>query len=104
MSKKRVDILDMLPPECVSEVDRIGYEFLEKNGYNVAGAESSKEAREAIREEMQKRGEVLKYSGAIDGQNKVILVWFTLSKGRKIIARSRGMKFIVKEKEPPTEQ
>lgn len=94
--EKEVDILDILPAEAIAEVDKLGYTFLQGLGYDVDGAAESKEKREKLKEAMKKRGDELRYAGAVDKNQGAILVWFELYKGNERKAVSQGLKFIPK--------
>lgn len=99
-NKKLVDILDLLPSEAASEVDRLGYRFLQQHGYNVKGKDiPTKAERKEIKEEMRRRNEALKYKGYVDHDNKKLLLWFVLYRDDKKIAQSRGITFIIREGE-----
>lgn len=97
--KKEVDILDILPVEAIAEVDKLGYTFLQGLGYDVDGAEESKEKREKLKEAMKKRGDELRYARAVDKNQGAILVWYELWKGGERKAISQGLKFVQKPRE-----
>lgn len=99
MRKRRVDILDLIPAEATEAVDKAGYTFLAKRGYDAMEAATSDEKRAALAEEMKRRGEVLRYAGAVDSEQGAILVWFELWRGRRRIARSVGLKLVQRRAE-----
>lgn len=99
-NKKRVDILDLLPGEAASEVDRLGYRFLKQHGYDVQEKDiPTKAERKEIKEEMRRRNETLKYKGYVDHENKKLLIWFVLYRNGKKTAQSRGVTFVFREGE-----
>ena len=48
MSKKEMDILDILPKEAIEAIDRLGYDFLKAQGYDTEGAMESEVKRKEI--------------------------------------------------------
>ncbi len=95
MAKKRkMDILDVLPPEAIKAVDELGYKFLASRGYDTEGAIESKEKRKELKEALKTNGEVLQYVGGFNKEDKTILVFFEILKDGKRIATSEGIKFI----------
>lgn len=100
MSRQRkIDILDLLPADALEAVDKLGYEFLSERGYSTEGARESAAARDLLAKELKERGERLTYSGAVDKDTGRILIWFTIHKGRRRIARSRALRLVPKPKE-----
>lgn len=98
MSKK-IDILDLLPPEAFKAVDKLGYELLAEYGYDVEGAEGSAAKQDKLRQALRKNGEELRYSGAIDDKTGAILVWYEIYKNGRRATTGRGIKFLsAKEK------
>lgn len=95
MAKKRkIDILDILPPEAIKAVDELGYKFLASRDYDVEGAIESKEKRKELKKALEANGETLRYVGGVDKENKTILVFYEIIKDGKRIATSEGLKFI----------
>lgn len=99
MKKKTIDILDFLPEEGMRAFDKLGYDFLAENGYNVEGATKSEKRRFEIKKELEKNGEALFYRGAVDKETQNILVWYELQKKDGTIKRSNGIKFMPKKVE-----
>ena len=90
---KEIDILDLIPPEGVAEVDRIGYELLGQYGYDVSGVTA-----EALLQELKANGDELIYKGQTDTENGKIKVRYKLYRKGQLIAKSRAVEFIpVKE-------
>lgn len=94
--KKEIDIFDILPAEVFAEIDKLGYTFLSEQGYGTEGAQESDELRTKLKNAIKKRGEELRYFGAVDKDSGAILVWFELYKGSERKAVSQGLKFIPK--------
>lgn len=94
--KKKVDVLDILPPEAMAAADKQAYAFLCEHGYDAEGAEGDEGKRKALMAELSRRGECIKYSGMFDPEAGKILVWFHLWRGKKRIARSKGYTFILR--------
>lgn len=99
MKKKTIDILDFLPEEGMRAFDKLGYDFLAENGYNVEGASKSEKRRFEIKKELEDNGEALFYRGAVDKETQNILVWYELKKKDGTIKRSNGIKFMPKKVE-----
>lgn len=99
MKKKTIDILDFLPEEGMRAFDKLGYDFLAENGYNVEGANKSEKRRFEIKKELEDNGEALFYRGAVDKETQNILVWYELKKKDVTIKRSNGIKFMPKKVE-----
>ncbi len=95
MSKKKIDILDMLPSEAIVAVDKLGYDFLSSQGYDVVGAVDSVDKRKKIKEKLKAEGKELTYRGAIDSVTQAILVWYELTSKDNVV-RSNGIKFLPK--------
>lgn len=99
MKKKKIDILDFLPEEGMKAFDKLGYDFLAANGYNVEGAIESEKRRFEIKKELEKNGETLFYRGAVDKETQNILVWYELKAKAGTIKRSNGIKFMPRKVE-----
>lgn len=99
MTKKVVDIFDLLPPEAFAGIDNLGYSFLKEHGYDVEGAAESEEKRKEIKKALKENGEELRYFGAFDRDTGAILIWYELYKGDLKIASSQGLKFLPKTTE-----
>lgn len=94
--KKEIDIFDVIPCEVYAAIDKLGYSFLSEQGYDTEGAQESDELRTKLKNAIKKRGEELRYFGAVDKDSGAILVWFELYKGSERKAVSQGLKFIPK--------
>jgi hypothetical protein len=101
---KKIDILDLLPAEAMRKVDELGYSFLQERGYDADGAIDSKIKRAELKKALDRKGEVLRYAGAVDNETKAILVWFELFKGKEKVAVSQGIKFLQRENESGEER
>lgn len=99
MSKKKLDVLDILPQEAINAIDKLGYDFLAAQGYDTEGAADSEAKRKEIKKALTKDGKKLFYRGATDKETGAILVWYELESEGKCVARSQGIKFIPKKKE-----
>lgn len=99
MSKKEVDIFDILPPEAFAAIDELGYNFLKEQGYDTEGAADSEEKRKEIKKALAKDGKNLFYRGVVDPETKAILVWYEIEVKGKCVAKSMGIKFLPKPKE-----
>lgn len=95
--KKAIDIFDLLPSDAAKPIDELGYSFLKSRGYDVSGVSKSYKRRSRLKDAMKKRGEELRYCGAVNQETKGILVWFELYKGEERIAVSQGIKFLPKD-------
>ena len=99
MTKKVVDIFDLLPPEAFAGIDNLGYSFLKEHGYDVEGAAESEEKRKEIKKALKENGEELFYFGAFDKDTRAILVWYELYREKERVAISSGLKFLPKPSE-----
>lgn len=99
MSKKEVDIFDILPKEAFAAIDELGYNFLKAQGYDTEGAADSEAKRKEIKKALTKDGKKLFYRGATDKETGAILVWYEIESEGKCVARSQGIKFVQKPKE-----
>lgn len=97
--KKEIDILDILPPEAIKQVDEVGYSLLRERGYNIEGAIDSPEKQKEIKLEMKKNKDELIYYGFVDKDTKAILVWFEIHHNKEKVLTSRGLKFLPKPSE-----
>lgn len=113
MSKrKEIDILDLIPPEGVTEVDRVGYQLLAEHGYDVSGASSDVRKRTALLKALKANGDELIYTGQIDAESRKIRIRYSLYRNKKLLSQ-KAVEFIpIKEdadgkdradKEGPTE-
>ena len=76
--------------EVSAEVDRVGYQLLAENGYPEALEKNMNNTlRDAIRKKMSKRGERLLIHSKFDGELGRYLIWFTLRRGRRVLATGR---------------
>ena len=97
---KKIDIIDLLPDDAVTEVAKLGYKFLKDLGYDIPGEDiPPRKEQKLIKEEMKRRNEYLRYKGSIDRENKKILVWYVLYREGKKIAKSQGITFVLREGE-----
>ena len=97
MKKKKIDIMDILPPEAVEKIDELGYTFLAENGYDTKNASKSAEKRKEIKSEMKKKGEELRYFGAVDNEKKQMIFWYELYRNGEKVCKSRGLKMVREE-------
>lgn len=88
------DILDMLPIEGSRAVDRIGFDFLAKHGYDTDGAETSGRVCHRILRKMRKNGHVLEYQISPMQEDGTVTAQFFLKKGDELIDRSRKIKLV----------
>lgn len=95
-SKRKVDIFDLLSPEAIKAVDKLGYKFLMQRGYDTKGAIKSSKKREELKKALKANGEELRYVGGINKEDKTILIFFEVVKAGKRVATSQGLKFIPK--------
>ncbi len=95
---KSLNVLDVIATfgsDAVQKVDDLGYELLASCGYNVKCAKTDSKKREKIRRAMKRRGETLFHHGTID-DNGTLLFWYTLKRGHETVAKSPGIKFVMK--------
>lgn len=91
---KEIDVFDLLPPEAIQAVDKLGYEFLAKCGYDVEGARESVAKQEELRKALQEKEEELRYSGSIDDKTGAIMVWFAIYRNGERGDKSRALQFL----------
>ena len=76
-----------------AEVDRVGYKLLADNGYPEALAKDMNSAvRDAIRKKMSKRGERLLVHSKWDEVKGRYVIWFTLQRGKRVLATSASVR------------
>ena len=76
-----------------AEVDRVGYKLLADNGYPEALAKDINSAvRDAIRKKMSKRGERLLVHSKWDEEKGRYVIWFTLQRGKRVLATSASVR------------
>lgn len=95
-SKRKVDIFDLLPPEAIKAVDKLGYKFLTQRGYDAKGAIGSSKKRAELKKALKANGEELRYVGGVNNEDKTILIFFEILKSGERIATSQGLKFVPK--------
>ncbi len=80
-------------PEVSAEVDRVGYQLLAENGYPEALEKNMNNTlRDAIRKKMSKRGERLIVHSSFDADRGQYVIWFTLQRGKRVLATSAGVR------------
>ena len=100
MSKeKEIDILDLLPPEVIEAVDKLGCEFLASFGYDTEGAMESKEKQKELRRALKTNNEALQYAGGTNGETGAKVIRFGLYRNGKLIAQSKCIHFLPKKEE-----
>lgn len=99
MGNREIDIFDLLPEDANKQIDELGYNFLSEQGYDTRNAIESNSKRTKLKKELKKQGRELLYQSAINKETKAILFWFELREGDKIIATSKGLKFVPKPSE-----
>ena len=76
-----------------AEVDRVGYKLLADNGYPEALEKNMNNTlRDAIRKKMSKRGERLIVHSKWDAERGQYVIWFTLRRGKRVLATSQGVR------------
>ena len=91
MSKKEVDIFDILPPEAFAAIDELGYNFLKEQGYDTEGTAAYEGKRKEIKKALAKDGKNLFYRGAVDPEPKAILVWYEIEVMAKCVEKMLGI-------------
>ena len=86
--------ISYLREEAQSFVDRHGYEFLKKHGFNVEGAESSVKVRQRLAKEMEKKRTTLQYYAVSNEAEHSNTIYFELVVNGKVVDRSEGAKLI----------
>ena len=76
-----------------TEVDRVGYKLLADNGYPEALSKAmNNTVRDAIRKKMSKRGERLLVHSKWDEEKGRYVIWFTLQRGKRVLATSASVR------------
>ena len=79
--------------EVCAEVDRVGYKLLADNGYPEALEKNMNNTlRDAIRKKMSKRGERLHVRNKWDEKSGQYIIWFTLQRGKRVLATSSAVR------------
>ena len=80
-------------PAASAEVDRMGYTLLADNGYPEALEKNmNNTVRDAIRKKMSKRCERLLVHSKWDENLGQYVIWFTLQRGKRVLATSAGVR------------
>lgn len=87
-------IFDYLAPETVAVIDEDAYALLKANGYDTETVTEDKDLTASLAEQLSRRKEHLEYVTERDSDNGRIRVYFLLKHGKKVIARSRGVRMI----------
>lgn len=94
-----MDVFDLLPSEVAPAIDKHAYDFLREQGFDVDGAASSVKKQRATRKAMRRKSQTLgiKWNGYEDSRKRgQIILWFELRcDDGTLVARSKGMKFIM---------
>lgn len=95
------DVLSRIDEDAIPATDRLMWELLTANGYDVRKlAEAPTERRvRALLVEMRKRREHLEHEAWIDRENGAILFRYVLLRRGREIAKSAAIKFVAAKKE-----
>ena len=96
MKEQRIKPFEMAAAcgaDVSAEVDRVGYQLLADNGYPEALEKGMNNTmRDAIRKKMSKRGERLIVHSSFDAERGQYVIWFTLQRGKRVLATSAGVR------------
>ena len=92
---RKIDVFDILPPEASEVADKAGFDFLKEQGYDVAGCRKSYKRRARLKKALKRDGAELVYKSFVDNDAGKILIYYQLYKKGELVARSRGITFII---------
>ena len=95
------DVLCRIDDEAIPATDRLMWELLTENGYDVRRlAENPTERRiHALEVKMKKRREHLEHEAQIDRERGIIRFRYVLVRRGDVVAKSRWIMFVRKEEE-----
>lgn len=97
MSKiQRISIFDLISADAFPRIDKLGYDFLEANGYASAKARKYPNEREKLARRLKTNKVELILRHEIADTEKAISFWYVLKRRGKVIAVSERL--ILKEK------
>lgn len=94
-----MEIFDILTKEVNEKFDKMGYDLLKSQGYDVAGARKSHKRLLRLKRVMEKRGEELTYKSMRNTETGDLLLWYELVRPRadgssELIAKSEVLKVV----------
>lgn len=90
-----MEIFDLFTEEVNQKFDKMGYDLLRSNGYDVAGANKSYKRMAKLKRAMKSRGEELTYKDLMDKETGTVLIWYELVKVTgELVAKSEAMKVV----------
>jgi hypothetical protein len=87
-----MEIISACGADAVEAVDKLGFAFLAEHGYPEAKEAWSSSLADRVRKQMSCNGHKLFTHGFFDDKEGQFVVWFTLQKGKRVLATSSAVR------------
>ena len=94
---KRINIFDFISNDAFGLIDKLGYDFLEANGYNAVKARKYQNEREKLARRLKSGKVELILMHKLEDSDKAVSFWYVLKRRGKVVAVSERL--ILKERE-----
>lgn len=96
----RISVFDIISPDAFPMIDKLGYDFLEANGYASDKARKYPNEREKLARRLETGKVELILNHKIEDSEKAVSFWYVLKRRGKVVATSEAL--VLKEKESGT--
>ena len=96
----KISVFDILSPDAFPVIDKLGYDFLEANGYATGKARKYPNEREKLARRLKSGKVELIPMHRFDDSEKAVSFWYVLKRRGKVVATSEAL--VLKEKERGT--
>lgn len=96
----RISVFDIISPDAFPMIDKLGYDFLEANGYASDKARKYPNEREKLARRLKTGRVELILNHKIEDSEKAVSFWYVLKRRGKVVATSEAL--VLKEKESGT--
>lgn len=96
----RISVFDIISPDAFPMIDKLGYDFLEANGYASDKARKYPNEREKLARRLKTGKVELILNHKIEDSEKAVSFWYVLKRRGKVVATSEAL--VLKEKESGT--
>ena len=97
---RRIDIFNFISNDAFPLIDKLGYDFLEANGYATGKARKYPNEREKLARRLKSGKVELIPMHRFDDSEKAVYFWYVLKRRGKVVATSEAL--VLKEKESGT--
>ena len=98
-----MDVVTACGSDAVMAVDVLGFAFLAEHGYPEAKEAWSSSLADRVRKHMSRNGHKLFTHGFFDDKSGQYVVWYTLQKGKRVLATSGAVRLQGKPMEGRTD-